>query len=187
MNIKITKLVLLITYFAVSAYAKPIEISQRISNEPSDIYPYKILEVERNPELYTEDYEQYESKIIDELSVYLNSMDKLTVNEKLIKEGHWILVNSDNAKIENHYNMLVSSYFDIDSVDGMVEYNYADNVSYIWKTENGFCFYPSEYVVMLKKMILHGEQIYFYTLNGENWELDPIHEGGKYFYICESK
>ena len=61
------------------------------------------------------------------------------------------------------------------------------STSLIYKDDNDNLVFKSKWIEALRQIRIINNRMYIYILNGDYWELDRIHEDGKYFFIMENK
>lgn len=178
------KTVIIILFFCISSciYAQIIPILPIENQILENISTEKIYKNDINPAASDLDYE---NEISSKIETFISSLNKLNVNSVL--EGNWILVDSEfrNNILKNSYHNANS--FAITSANNFLEYKYSYYVSNIYSDEENLYFFPSVHSWIIKRIVLSDEKLYLYILENGEWVLDPIHDGGKYFYVKEKK
>ena len=57
------------------------------------------------------------------------------------------------------------------------------STTYLVKGKDGSIYFKTRWLEGIRQLRFIDSKMYVYILNGDFWELDSIHEGGKYFYI----
>lgn len=181
MNKKMCILILL-SLINIQVFSQP-KMTLPITDEVlKDIDSDELLKREFDLEYYDLDYIElvcsWEEQFISKLKIY--------PNESLL--GKWILIDEEgNIPKKNNSEYYAASYFRIHITNNYYEYNFAETYSEIYFDGSDYYFHPLVYSILLKKMVVDNDKIYFYVLKNGEWVLDPIHEGGKYFYVKEKK
>lgn len=178
------KLIILISLslICIKVFSEPQKTLPITDSILKDIDSDELLKREFELEYYDLDY----IKLIWSLEEQFLSKLEIYPNEFLL--GKWILIDKEGntpKKINSDYYS--SSYFNIIYEHNYFEYNDAETYKSIYFDGNDYYFQTLVYSVLIKRMVVDNDKIYLYVLKNGEWILDPIHEGGKYFYVKEKK
>lgn len=179
MNKKIL-IFIFITFITIKLFSEPKEILPITDIILKDIDSDELLKREFDLEFYDLDYIElvwsWEEEFLSKLEIY--------PNKSLL--GKWFLVDNKSNIQKNKNSKYYSPYnFKILYEHNYFEYNDAESYSNIYFDGKDYYFTPIVYSILLKKMVVENDKIYFYVLKNGEWILDPIHEGGKYYYVKE--
>ena len=156
-----------------SEVSKPLSLEEEILK---DIDSHKFFKCEN---LSDKKSIQYVESVNEKIDFFLETLKKETDSPILL--GSWTLKNSSNQQISERWSFYTSNFFDIEK-RLYIEYLFLNNYSFIYTNGTDIYISPSVCSYLIKKIVLDGDKLYFYILKNDKWVLDPIHEGGKYFY-----
>jgi hypothetical protein len=162
----------------------PLEFS-RLPHEPENMDPERLLDVEYN---YTPAKGVYQDEILDALAVFFaNLSGGVTQHSKAILSGTWYLRDGKGERINRVHKWGAGEYFSVGDNETVFWYERGSGVAVIYYSSDGkYYFSPMFFYGITKQMRIYDSQLYFYVLVGDAWILDPIHEGGQYFYVRET-
>jgi hypothetical protein len=153
---------------------------EKQSFEPENVYPNKLYDAEVNS---TDELRNYYEEIFPHLVNFMEELDVLSANkqeEDLI--GSWYLINEKGNKQEIYDNWGSGPEFHILKIKGNLYFlRQADN-SYLYYKNNSIYIFPMFAYGIIKQIKIFDDELYFFVLSGDKWILDPIHNGGVYFY-----
>lgn len=131
----------------------------------------------------SDDYndEQYIKSVYTKEKEFFEKLTK--THYKLDFEGNWILVDSQLQSVSKKSSYYNTNSFSIERINNYIEYRYTYTSGIIYTNEIDFYFHPSVHSWIIKKIKIEDDKLYLYILENDKWILDPIHEGGKLFYI----
>lgn len=147
--------------------------------EPNDIDITLLLSDEND---LTFDEYNYQRLLIRQEHEYLDSKNKMLLNDGSFLIGTWLLCDSDLNPIEKRfYNFsnqnIIGNYNEFLVIDNL------NSRSYIYQGIDNQLYIFTRWVNLIRQIKILDNEMYFYILDGDNWILDPIHAEGKYTFI----
>lgn len=165
--------------FAISnCYSEDlVQEFKRKSFEPENINPQILIKDEGS---------DYATDASDRVYSWIETLDtRVTDKRQDAFIGTWLLKDNHKKEIDK-YVMGSGPEFDIMLNSEKLYYRKQSSYSYLYfSDEGGVYIAPAFLFGVVKQMKIIENKLYFYVLTGDKWILDPIHDGGKYFYEKE--
>lgn len=164
-------------------YNEILSNMQRKDYEPEGMEPEKLFDYEYN---YTKELGEYHKLIMENLSV-ITKLPSYPSSDPYDISGEWQLKDFEGSSKNVTERWSSWDCFDIfnKSKEKNASLNFYSYTSYspIYEGKGGELYIiPTWYCGTLKQLCLLEDRIYIYVLCGDEWVLDPIHEGGKNYY-----
>jgi hypothetical protein len=164
-------------------YSIPLEFD-RDSSEPAGVDPQKMADSETDYD--TVELQEYAEETVQKMRNYLRTLQK-NASEKIQKQlmGTWELKNRTGQNIFKNHQWGAGQEFHISSSEENDGLTYIKDTSYaiLYFARNGAVYMVTNWDRIMRQIKIYGNNLYFYILEYDKWILDPIHEGGKYFYV----
>jgi hypothetical protein len=148
--------------------------------EPDNILPRMLFDNEYQHTDKTKEYvTEYFEKVEQFLSKYENNRNDALFDSLL---GIWNLYDGDDMIERDGWNESAYRFY-INKYNNQYVYYIGGTKSRLYLTEDNQIYFLSPWWKCLYKMKVRNDKIYLYYLELDNWKLNEIHDGGKYFYF----
>lgn len=175
---KIIGILCFIILFTSSYTEDLVQEFKRKSYEPGNLDPQRLIDEEEST--------AYSADANERIYSWLETLDThITDKRQDAFIGTWVLKDNQKKKIDK-YAMGSGSEFHIMIMSEKLYYRMKSLDSYLRFSDEGDVYIvPSFLFGVVKQIRIIENKLYLYVLTGDKWILDPIHEGGKYFYEKE--
>lgn len=181
---KFTSIILLVFNFMNVCVADEQKIPirfERKEKELSNVYVQRLYNGQKD-DASDEDFE-YICNTAKKIAKFLSTLNKIEVSDYSQLIGNYKLINSDNKYIIDSNNFFLNNYVSIISIDTRVLcFQSQSSTTEIYQDVNRSLFFRSRWIEVIRQLKFIDDKMYIYILDGDYWVLDPIHEGGKYFF-----
>ena len=177
----VRKFFFFIIYFFVLFSLECIEINNSILPLlPSEInYDYeRMIDAEKDNPTDKTSYE-YSLEIIKKEKEFLKTCKRLNQKKELI--GEWNLVDSYGNEVEN-YSYYFENQISISLFSSELVLDNWGNRSFIYEGDAERFYILSRGINIIRMIKIYKNELFIYIVKNGSWVLDPIHEGGKYFF-----
>ncbi|HPX25602.1 MAG TPA: hypothetical protein PLG87_02250 [Treponemataceae bacterium] len=174
---KLIGMLCFIILFTSSYTEDLVQEFKRKSFEPENLDPQILIKDEGN---------DYATDASHRVYSWIKTLDTLITDERQDAFiGTWVLKDNQKKKIDK-YAMGSGPEFDIMLNSEKLYYRKQSSFSYLFFSDEGDVYIvPAFLFGVVKKLRIIENKLYLYVLTGDKWILDPIHDGGKYFYEKE--
>ncbi|MDY4984657.1 MAG: hypothetical protein SO112_01395 [Treponema sp.] len=176
-------------FISIMSCASDSKIPQkipRIESELDNIFVEKLFDGQKDS-ASLEDY-NYLCETSKRISDYLSDFECIKLEDYKELIGSWMLVDQTLTRVANNKKFFMSNMVQIVNIfENKLSFQNQSSTSLIYKDDNDNLVFKSKWIEALRQIRIINNRMYIYILNGDYWELDRIHEDGKYFFIMENK
>lgn len=150
---------------------------KRKSFEPENINPQILIKDEGS---------DYATDASDRVYSWLETLDtRITDERQGAFIGTWVLKDNQKKVIDKYAMGSGSEFHIMVSTNGLYYAMNSLNSDLYFSDECDVYIVPDFLFGVVKQIRIIENKLYLYVLTGDTWILDPIHDGGKYFYEKE--
>ena len=153
----------------------------RIEAELENVYIQRLFEGQKD-DSSLDDYEYYVNTS-KKINSFIEKQEKIKPNENSFLLGSWILVSENDVSDIKSNGFFLSNEIQIVDMQNTLRFRDKSSTTYLVKGKDGSIYFKTRWLEGIRQLRFIDSKMYVYILNGDFWELDSIHEGGKYFYI----
>lgn len=153
----------------------------RTEKDLENIYVQRLFEGQKDDSAL-EDYEYYVNTS-KKINSFIEKQEKIKTNENSFLLGSWILVSENDVSDIKSNGFFLSNEIQIVDMQNTLRFRDKSSTTYLVKGKDGSIYFKTRWLEGIRQLRFIDSKMYVYILNDDFWELDSIHEGGKYFYI----
>jgi hypothetical protein len=155
----------------------------RTEKDLENIYVQRLFEGQKDDSAL-EDYEYYVNTS-KKINSFIEKQEKIKTNENSFLLGSWILVSENDVSDIKSNGFFLSNEIQIVDMQNTLRFRDKSSTTYLVKGKDGSIYFKTRWLEGIRQLRFIDSKMYVYILNDDFWELDSIHEGGKYFFIKE--
>ncbi len=160
-------------------------VPKRIPREESEldnIYVDKLYEGQKDDA--TLEAFDYLCDVSEKIANYLKKLHLISIYDYYELMGDWILVDEKLNPITNSRRFFMNYEIQIVNIfHDNLSFSNLDSTTLMYEDKNNDFVFTTNWIRAIRKTKIKDNMMYVYILNGDYWELDPIHSDGKYFFI----
>lgn len=148
-----------------------------------NIYVQRLFEGQKDDSALEDS--EYWVETTRKIHFFLDKQEKLPPNKYLSLLGSWVLVDNNKKRAKGEEGFFLANKISIITLQNKLSFSNMSSTTNIVKSDSGQLYFITRWLGGIRQIRFLEDKMFIYILNGDFWELDSIHCGGKYFFIKE--